>query len=805
MTNLLYKASIVTTPTAYGVGVLNSIKPAQSFGEELVTNGNFATDSDWNKGTGWSILNGKATHTGLTGNLTQNIGVLGKKVLLTFEVLTIDDGVCNVIDADISTIALASFSTIGVKTVTLNFVGNSIGLRSNSANCSIDNVSVKEMIDADFDFTRNSSATRVNPDYLIETVSINSANLVQNGNFSELGSQLITNGDFATDSDWNKTQATISNGVANISSDGSYAAIDQSNVSVIGKTYLYSIDVKSITGTMQFRLGSGTDVDITTIGIKTGYIVATSTTLEIKRKSGAGEINATIDNVSVKQVDPNDNWTITNDYSFGENKVIYSDVSSNSVLYQSGLDLKSGHKYKLKFTVELLTANQASIWIGDSAGSVNYTGTNYVFYPTGSQTVTFTMPSNQTSLALYARTTGGAFSIDNISLIEIQQTDIPRLDYTNGTASILLENQSTNLIANSNFQSGWSLLSGGTITLNQAISPEGIQNAALLTGNGSASNAPYISVPVTSGTSYAFSLFVKSILSTSLRIIGFSVEAGGSAKFDLSSGVVSIAADDDLSNAKIENYGNGWYRCSVIATADGTGNALFGFESDLDINGNNFYIYGAQFEQSSFPTSIINTSGSIQTRAAETLNNAGNSDLINSTEGVLYAEISALSDDLTNRTIALSDGTTSNTVRIQYLTVSNSIWATITNIGAGGNQAILQYTSSDITINSKVALKYKANDFSLFVNGIKVATDSSGVTFTSNTLNTFQFDRGNGAESFYGRCKTVAVFSEALSDTELACLTSTSNREIFLNYYYRMQYVGANTEALSCAEQTFNI
>ena len=39
MTNLLYKASIVTTPTAYGVGVLNSIKPAQAFGEELVTNG----------------------------------------------------------------------------------------------------------------------------------------------------------------------------------------------------------------------------------------------------------------------------------------------------------------------------------------------------------------------------------------------------------------------------------------------------------------------------------------------------------------------------------------------------------------------------------------------------------------------------------------------------------------------------------------------------------------------------------------------------------------------------------------------
>jgi hypothetical protein len=42
---------------------------------------------------------------------------------------------------------------------------------------------------------------------------------------------------------------------------------------------------------MQFRLGSGTDVDITTTGVKTGYIVATSTTLEVKRKAGAGAIN----------------------------------------------------------------------------------------------------------------------------------------------------------------------------------------------------------------------------------------------------------------------------------------------------------------------------------------------------------------------------------------------------------------------------------------------------------------------------------------------------------------------------------
>ena len=136
------------------------------------------------------------------------------------------------------------------------------------------------------------------------------------------------------------------------------------------------------------------------------------------------------------------------------------------------------------------------------------------------------------------------------------------------------------------------------------------------------------------------------------------------------------------------------------------------------------------------------------------------------------AEISALANDLTNRTIALSDGTTSNTVRIQYLTVSNSIWATVTNIGAGGNQAILQYTSSDITTNSKVSIKYKENDFSLWVDGFEVATDTSGVTFSANTLNTLQFDRGNGNENFYGNTKQLQYYNSALTDSELETLTS---------------------------------
>ena len=48
----------------------------------------------------------------------------------------------------------------------------------------------------DFDFTRNSDATRVNSAGLIESLQTLSSNLVSNGDFSQEGPELVTNGDF---------------------------------------------------------------------------------------------------------------------------------------------------------------------------------------------------------------------------------------------------------------------------------------------------------------------------------------------------------------------------------------------------------------------------------------------------------------------------------------------------------------------------------------------------------------------------------------------------------------------------------
>ncbi len=42
-------------------------------GDELITNGTFDTDSDWIKGTDWSISSSQAIHNGSASSILQNI------------------------------------------------------------------------------------------------------------------------------------------------------------------------------------------------------------------------------------------------------------------------------------------------------------------------------------------------------------------------------------------------------------------------------------------------------------------------------------------------------------------------------------------------------------------------------------------------------------------------------------------------------------------------------------------------------------------------------------------------------------
>ena len=145
--------------------------------------------------------------------------------------------------------------------------------------------------------------------------------------------------------------------------------------------------------------------------------------------------------------------------------------------------------------------------------------------------------------------------------------------------------------------------------------------------------------------------------------------------------------------------------------------------------------------------------------------------LINSTEGVLYAEIAALADTITDRAmVSLSDGTTSNRIFIRYGNASNQIEARST-VG-GANSGTTSYVVSDETDFNKVAYKWKINDFALWINGIEVSTVTSGSVNSANELYKLSFDAGDGTRIAEGKNKALAVFKEALTDTELELLTA---------------------------------
>jgi hypothetical protein len=137
---------------------------------------------------------------------------------------------------------------------------------------------------------------------------------------------------------------------------------------------------------------------------------------------------------------------------------------------------------------------------------------------------------------------------------------------------------------------------------------------------------------------------------------------------------------------------------------------------------------------------------------------------------VLYAEIAALANDNIGRKITLNNGSNSQVVVLEYTSTSNQIRVFVSNGSLQFNEFI---TISDLTEFNKIAIKYKENNFSLYVNGIEVATDTSGTTFPIGTLTNVNFDDGSGNADFYGKTKNLKVFKRAMSDGELYLLTVT--------------------------------
>jgi len=124
---------------------------AETQGPELVINGDFATDSDWIKGVGWSIAGGEAVSDGSQAgfeSIAQSITVVNGETYTISADFNITSGGVRLL-ADNTTIVstLRTVSGFYEQTFTANATSSDIGGRCNSAfTGSIDNVSVRRVL-----------------------------------------------------------------------------------------------------------------------------------------------------------------------------------------------------------------------------------------------------------------------------------------------------------------------------------------------------------------------------------------------------------------------------------------------------------------------------------------------------------------------------------------------------------------------------------------------------------------------------------------------------------------------------------
>ena len=368
-----------------------------------------------------------------------------------------------------------------------------------------------------------------------------------------------------------------------------------------------------------------------------------------------------------------------------------------------------------------------------------YDDASLIYYPSGYKaSKAYSLKPTDGSGDLDFTRASTATRVNSAGLIESVATGVPRIDYTGaGCAKLLLEPQRTNLIFQSINFASWSRIGTPTVTSNYGISPSGIQDSTRVQGiNG---DRLYLAATGSSAT-YSYSIYVKG------------------------SGLLSITDSTGTYSLVITPTSN-WVRHTLNFTAAFTNVQIRTLTvSDLEI-------YGAQIESGAYPTSLINTAGTAVTRTQDSASKTGISSLINSTEGVLYAEIKRNNIDTVNPfLISLSDGSNSNRAFIGYNTVSNQIL--INYFVSGVSQYSYTATVSDGFEFNKLALRYSNANFSTFINGVELDNQLSGSVLAPNILNKLGFDGGTGTAKFFGNVQNLMVFPSALSDTELATLTT---------------------------------
>lgn len=358
-----------------------------------------------------------------------------------------------------------------------------------------------------------------------------------------------------------------------------------------------------------------------------------------------------------------------------------------------------------------------------------------------------------------------------IPVLQTAPANVPRIDHdpvTGECKGLLIEEQRTNMVLRSeDFTASVWPKSGCSIYADQTAAPDGTLSADLVEFSGSGQINSNGSAATVSGA-HTFSFFVKpyaGLTGNSQFLI-----RNGTTATNLLNATLTWSSMTVSANGSITSLSNGWYRLSITVTSGiSVGDLLLGYPISGAVAGLKFFLWGAQLEAGSFPTSYIKTEASQATRAADSAQMTGTnfSSWYRQDEGSIFAEFQQYPavPTLSQRVLQVGSSGSAEGHLISRATDRFNAGT----YASGTYQASFAVTDSGTeSTRNKICYSYKVNSFSGAGNGKVSAEDTSGIVPVVSMLYI-----GSAASNILnGYIRRITYYPKRLTDAQLQALTA---------------------------------